>query len=321
MENSRKYNLSILIPARNEQFLAKTVENILANKEGKTEILIGLDGAWANPVIKDHPDVTILHHCESVGQRAMTNELAMLSKAKYVMKADAHCAFDKGFDVKMIKAFEKAGDNVVMSPVMRNLHAFDWVCPDGHRRYQGRSGVCLECGKETKQEIMWIAKENPQSTSFCFDSEPHFQYFREFKKTDEYKRDLPTGLTESMSLQGSCFMLTRENYWELNICDEAFGSWGSQGIEVACKFWLSGGRVLINHETYYAHMFRTQGGDFGFPYPQQESKVQQAKSYARNLFIDGKWEKQIKPLSWLIEKFNPPEKYWSKESRELIRIN
>jgi len=57
-------------------------------------------------------------------------------------------------------------------------------------------------------------------------------------------------------------MLTREKYWELNICDESLGSWGSQGIEVACKTWLSGGKCLVNHSTWYAHMFRTQGGDF-----------------------------------------------------------
>lgn len=47
-----------------------------------------------------------------------------------------------------------------------------------------------------------------------------------------------------------------------------YGSWGNQGIEVACKTWLSGGRVLVNHNTWYAHMFRTQGAEFGFPYPQ-----------------------------------------------------
>jgi hypothetical protein len=113
-------------------------------------------------------------------------------------------------------------------------------------------------------------------------------------------------------------MLTREKYWELNISDEALGSWGSQGIEVACKTWLSGGRVVVNHKTWYAHMFRTQGGDFGFPYENPGKKVAHAKQTVKELFFDNKWEKQILPLSWLIEKFWPVPG-WSEESRAKLK--
>jgi hypothetical protein len=82
-------------------------------------------------------------------------------------------------------------------------------------------------------------------------------------------------------------MLTRDKYWELNICDEeTFGSWGSQGIEVAVKTWLSGGRVLVNHRTYYAHMFRTQGGDFSFPYQISGRQVAAAKAQAKEVFFN-----------------------------------
>lgn len=224
------------------------------------------------------------------------------------MKADAHCAFDQGFDRKMIEAFERAGENVTMVPIMRNLHAFDWVCPDGHRRYQSPSGPCKEdgCGKETTRDVVWIPKTNPQSTAYRFDKTMHFQYFNEFKKRPEGKPTEENGrLTETMSLQGSCFMLTRAKYWELNICDEEFGSWGQQGTEVACKTWLSGGRVLVNHDTWYAHMFRTQGGDFSFPYPQDNKQVDHARKYSRELFLNGTWEQATKPITWLIEKFGP----------------
>lgn len=296
------YDLSVLIPSRNEQFLSRTIEDILSNIEGNTEIIVGLDGLWAEPPILDNPKVTIVHVSESIGQRAMTNQLCRLSKAKYIMKVDAHCAFDKGFDVKMMTAMQ---DDWTMAPVMRNLHAFNWVCPKGHTRYQGPSGVCTQCGQPTVKDIVWIPKTNPQSSSYCFDPEPHFQYFNEYKKRPEGTGDL----TESMSLQGSCFMLTRDKYWELNICDENFGSWGSQGIEVAVKTWLSGGKVMINHNTWYAHMFRTQGGDFGFPYELSGTAVNHAKKTAKDIFFKGTWEKQTKPLSWLVEKFWPVPKW------------
>jgi len=305
--------LSIIIPARNEMFLKKTIEDLLANIEGDTEIIAVLDGCWPDPPIEDHPKVTLIHHSEAVGQRAACNEAARLSKAKYIMKVDAHCAFDKGFDVKMMADMQ---DNWTMVPIMRNLHAFDWVCEAGHRRYQGPSGPCKECGKETKMDVVWIAKTNPASTSYCFDSEPHFQYFNDFKRRPEYKGEL----TESMSLQGSCFMCTREKYSELNLCDEEFGSWGSQGLEVACKTWLSGGRVVVNHKSWYAHMFRTTGGDFGFPYPLSGRQVENAKKTAKDIFFNNKWGKQVKPLSWLIEKFWPVPG-WTEEKLKEVRDN
>ena len=314
--------LSILIPARNEIFLARTIQDILENIEGDTEVIAVMDGYWADPQVPQHERVTIIHNPESIGQRGATNQAAKLSKARYVMKCDAHCAFDKGFDIKMLEAI--AGhDDWTMAPLMKNLHAFDWLCPDGHRRYQGPSGPCIEklpegsvCGKETKRDVLWHAKDSPKSVSYCFDSTPHFQYFGEYSKRPEGQGDI----TESMSLQGSCWMLTRDKYWELNICDEAFGSWGSQGIEVAVKTWLSGGKVMINHKTWYGHMFRTQGGDFSFPYPISGRDQEKAKSYAREIFFNNKWRKQKYPLSWLVEKFWPV-KGWSEDDLKKLKNN
>ena len=306
-------DLSILIPSRNEMFLAKTIENILQNIESDTEVIAVLDGAWADPPIPDNPRVTLIYNPQSIGQRAATNQAAKISKAKFLMKCDAHCAFDKGFDVKMMAEMH---DNWTMAPLMKNLHAFDWVCPDGHRRYQGPSGPCQVCGKETTRDVVWIAKPSPNSTSYCFDAMPHFQYFREFSKRPEAQGEI----TETMSLQGSCWMMTRDKYWELGVCDENFGSWGSQGIEVAVKTWLSGGKVMVNKKTWYAHMFRTQGGDFGFPYPISGRDQEKAKSFARNLFFENKWDKQIHPLSWLIEKFWPV-KGWGQEDLDKLKAN
>lgn len=302
-------DISILIPARNEMFLNKTIEDILSNIEADTEIIVVLDGEWMD--IPQHERVTVIYNPVALGQRAATNQACKLSQAKYIIKTDAHCAFDKGFDRKLM---ENMQDNWTIVPTMRNLHVFDWVCKNGHRRYQGPSGPCKDCGEETTRDIVWIPKTNPQSNSYCFDAEPHFQYFNEFCKRPEAQGDLPP----TMSLQGSFFMLTREKYWELNICDEVFGSWGSQGIEVACKTWLSGGEVHVCKKTWYAHLFRTQGGDFSFPYEQKGSQVDHAKKYARELFFSNKWDKQTRPLSWLVEKFWPV-KGWTDEDLKKLK--
>lgn len=306
-------DLSVLIPSRNEMFLSQTIQDILSNIEGNTEIIAVLDGYLPDPALPADPRCTVIYNPESVGQRAATNQAAKLSKAKYVMKCDAHCTFDKGFDVKMIAEMH---DDWTMVPLMKNLHAFDWVCPNGHRRYQGPSGACLECGEETTRDVVWIAKDSPKSVSYCFDSTPHFQYFGDFAKRPEGQGEI----TETMSLQGSAWMLTRDKYWNLDVCDENFGSWGSQGIEVAVKTWLSGGQVMCNRKTWYAHMFRTQGGDFGFPYPISGSQQERAKSFARDLFFNNKWPLQKRPLSWLVEKFWPV-KGWTEADLAKLKAN
>lgn len=202
-----------------------------------------------------------------------------------------------------------------MVPVMKNMHVFNWVCANGHKRYQGPSGPCQEkdCGLPTTMDVIWYPKPSPNSRSYCFDSTPHFQYFGEWNKRPEGKGDI----TETMSLQGSCFMMTRDKYFELGVCDEEFGSWGSQGIEVAVKTWLSGGKVMVNNKTWYAHMFRTQGGDFGFPYHLSAKQTEHAKRYAKELFFENKWPKQVRPLSWLVKHFWPV-KGWTQEDLDAI---
>lgn len=293
-------DLSILIPARNEPYLNETINSILENSQADTDIIAVLDGYWTNPGIPDHPRVTLLHYTEPVGQRQATNIAAKISTAQYVMKLDAHCAVAPGFDRILLEDIQPGWCIV---PTMRNLHVFDWICTACNwRKYQGPTpDACPQCGGGVEKEMIWHPKPSPQSRSFCFDPEPHFQYFKEFNKRPEGKGDL----TETMSLQGSCFMMSREMYLDLNVCDESFGSWGSQGIEVACKVWLSGGRVMVDNRTWYAHLFRTQGGDFGFPYRLSGNQVETAKARARELFFEGRWDRAIKPLSWLVEKFWP----------------
>jgi hypothetical protein len=288
---------------------------LLENLQGSTEIIAVLDGYEVPiPSIPHDPKVTIIGHTTSVGQRAACNEAARLSQSKYLMKMDAHCSVDKGMDIKMLEAMN---DDWTFVPIMRNLWAFDWVCKKcNNKRYQGPTPVdCPNCDNKTdfEKDIKWIGKESPQSKAYCFDSEPHFQYFREYSKRPEGQGSL----TETMSLQGSCFMLTKEKWFELNVCDESFGSWGSQGLEVAIRTWLSGGKCMVNHKTWYAHMFRTQGGDFSFPYSISGRQVSHAKQTARETFYKGKWDKAIHPLSWLVEKFWPVPGWTQEELNKL----
>lgn len=323
-----KYDLSVLIPARNEMFLALTVENILQNKRGKTEVIVALDGQWAKPPIPSHPDVTVIYFPESIGQRAATNQACRLSKAKYVMKLDAHCAVDEGFDVKLLAEMK---DDWTMVPIMYNLHGFDWVCKKcGKNWYQGPTpkfchkdydglAVNPDCDNTTdfEKNIIFLPRWHKKSQYYRFDKTMHFQYWGKYGERPEAQGDI----AEILTIQGSCFLLTREKYWELNICDEAHGSWGQQGVEVAMKTWLSGGKVVVNKKTWYSHLFRTQGGskgDFGFPYPISEKQVSHARKYSRELWVEGKWDKALpgRNLEWLLKKFYPVPDWHTEETKK-----
>jgi len=321
--------LSILIPSRNEMFLARTIQDILENIEAETEVIALLDGQWSDPPVPQNDRVNIIYVPEAIGQREGTSMAVRLAKGKYIMKVDAHCAFDKGFDRKMIDFFKEHGDNMTAVPIMRNLWAFDWKCYNcGWKKYQSPTPEkCPDCGStNVKRKMMWVGKKNPQSVSYCFDAEPHFQYFEDYKhrkgkdgKTN-HERGKEIGWSETMSLQGSCWMMTREKYIDYKPTREQFGSCGNDGIEIACREWLSGGKVLVNYNTWYAHMFRTQGGDFGFPYHNSGKHVCRTKRRVWELFRDKKFKDQIYPVSWLVEKFWPVPGWNEEDLKKLKKV-
>jgi hypothetical protein len=311
-------DLSVIIPARNEMFLVKTIENILENMEGDTEIVAICDGYWPDKGIPHHPRVNVIHYEEPIGQRGGTNVGAKFSTAKYIMKADAHCAFDKGFDVKLMADLEGHYD-WTMVPRMYNLHAFDWVCPKcGDRTYQGPTPIkCAKCENTEGiyRDIVWQPRLNRRSDFMRFDNTMHFQYWGEFEKRPEGKGDI----CDLLCHVGACWMMHRERYWELGgMDDEGHGSWGQMGVEVSCKTWLSGGRQVINKRTWYSHMFRTQGGDFSFPYDISGRQVDRARKHSRNLWMNSTWPLAKYDLTWLLKKFWPVPT-WTEEDLKKIK--
>ena len=271
-------------------------------------MIVVCDGNWPSPSLKDHPDLTMIIHAESIGQRAAINEAAKLSKAKYVMKLDAHCIVDEGFDVKLMADCKP---NWTVIPAMYNLHAFNWRCKRcGNEWYQsptptycqnpgekrGRNEKCDS--KEFERVIVWQPRKHRRSEFMRFDKELKFQYWGSYKRRPEAKGDI----VETMSFVGACFFMPRAWYFEIGGCDEKFGSWGQQGTEMACKTWMSGGQVVVNKKTWFSHLFRTQGGDFGFPYPQSGRQVARARKLSREYFLKGKW-KAKRPFQWIIDHF------------------
>lgn len=296
-------DLSVIIPARNEEFLGRTVDDLVAKMRGDTEVIVICDGSWPDPPLVDHPKVQVVHFTESIGQRAATNAGARLSQARWMMKLDAHCLVDEGFDVKLAAPYASGEltPDVTTIPRMYNVYGFDWVCPSGHRRYQSPSGPCRECGQPTTRDMKWRIRLSKKTDFARFDRTPQFQYWNSYKHRPEAAPEI----ADTMCHVGACWFMDRERFLALGGLDEAHGSWGQVGIETSCKAWLSGGRLVVNKRTWFGHLFRTQGGDFGFPYPISHEQQERAREHSRRLWLDGTWPLAVRPLSWLVDKFKP----------------
>lgn len=261
-------DLSVIITARNEIYLQRTIEDVLSNIQADTEIIAVCDGYWPEPPIQDHPRVMLIHHTEARGQRQSINEAARIAKGKYLMKLDAHCAVGPGFDRILIDDYQE-GWTVV--PRMYNLDVETWQ-PKLHKR----------------TDYMYIGMSEGREL-----------------RAEYYERQPETAkeIDETMCCMGPGWFLSAETFWKQGGCDENHGSWGQQGVEVSLKAWLSGGALMVNKRTWFAHWFR---GDQGFPYPISGREVEAARAYSRDLWLNNKWAGQVRDLRWMVEKFNPP---------------
>lgn len=316
------YKLSILIAARNEVYgeidlLAETVTNVLANTSDQCEIVVVLDGYQPpQPERLNHPRVTVVHHSKSIGQRAACNEAARIATGEWVCKLDAHCVVGPEFDARLLADMEP---DWTVVPGQFNLHVSDWKCKKcGWTQDHGvKPQQCGKCkSKFIKQVKVWKPRDGQEGRrrtythNWRFDSTLTFQYWGEGAADKDYcdrhkipyRSHMDRPVHDIMCLLGACWAIKRDRYFDLNICDEAFGSWGNQGVEVACKSWLSGGRLVVNQATWFAHFFRV--GGINFPY-EGGGRKERAVARSKELWLQNKWEKQTRPLQWLIDHFAP----------------
>ena len=178
-------DLSVIIPARKEYFLAKTCQSILGAIRGDTEIIAVIDGEHIGPDPQaiDDPRLRVIVHENPWGQRQSCNHAAKVSQAKYILKTDGHSMMDEGFDVKLMADMEPSWTVI---PRMYNLHAFDLICGKcGARAYNhGPHRPCPTCTAQQwtmdeiwqpnwKKKTDWMWFRSPD----CLDRPLRVQYW------------------------------------------------------------------------------------------------------------------------------------------------
>jgi glycosyltransferase involved in cell wall biosynthesis len=269
--------LSIIIPSRNEQFLDNTINDILTKAIGEVEIVVILDGYWTEPIADDR--VTYIHRGEPKGMRDGINSGVALAKGKYVMKLDAHCLLDEGFDEKFTADIEK-----------------DWVVVPRRKRLDAENWCIQEVGKPDVDHMYLSFPDDPNDRGGVG------LHGRLWNQRSVDRLHIP--IDDLMSAQGSCWMMHRDYFYELELMDEEnYGQFGSEFQEIGLKCWLSGGRVIRNKNTYYAHLHK--GKKYGRGYPLDNRECTKANVFTNRWITGSAWHKQTKPLKWLVDKFSP----------------
>lgn len=289
--------ISVIIPARNEIYLQKTIENILENSQADdTEIIAVCDGYWPDPPVKDHPKVNIIHHSIPRGQRQSINEGARIARGNIIGKLDAHCAVGPGFDVIIERDIEP---DMTLVPEMYNLDIDTWT-----PKYFDDYDMAVRRGKVNPYMYIGMVDGNLRAQ--------YYNHWRDRKKAIQ-RKDIK--IDETMCCMGPGWFIHKDRFWQQGGCDEEHGGWGQQGVEVACKAWLSGGRLMVDKNTWFAHWFRGSyehpNGRKGFPYSISQREVNAARRHSNDIWMNDKWDKATHTFQWLLDKFNPPG--WKKE--------
>ena len=295
--------VSIIIPSRVDQYLQKTIDDLLQKAEGEVEIIVVLDGYWT--VLKDDPRVIVVHQGElhnNFGMRAAINAGMDLARGEYVMKIDEHCMVDQGFDTKLEA---DCNDDWIVVPRRHRLDAEKWeIIKDG------RPPV----------DYMYIAY--PYERPFdrrCGLYGGGIDKRRHIERADEL-------IDDTMSWQGSCYFM-KKSYWGKLFPDgmdeENYGKFNHEAQEIGFKCQLSGGRLVVNKKTWYAHYHKGKSGKgYGFSreqYKQHETSKEKSRRYCMNYWLNNKWEGRTRDFKWLIDFFNPPG--WPGNWEEQIKID
>lgn len=279
--------ISIIVPSKNEIFLTRTIRDILEKATGEIEVLPILDG-YEPPELVDDPRVRYLRlpSAQNTQKRHGVNMGVEHAKGEYIMSVDAHCMFEKGFDEVLVRDHQ---DNWVQIPRRHRLDAENWKLQD---QVDDRPPVDYEY-------FMWPLRFTPKG----------LHGFKWSARSDERKDIM---IDDALTFQGSCWFMTKEWFNKMGFMQtKGYTGWGQEAEEIGMQTRLMGGRVVVNKNTWYAHLHK--GAFYGRMYWMSREENRRSYAYSYNKWVIENKEFFIS----LIEKF-PPLPSWPTNWKELI---
>ena len=252
--------VSIIIPSRAEkdENLNRTLKSIYDNATGEIEVLVGLNGQPFNN-IDSYPNLRVIKFAENIGIKGMINLLATLATGKYIYKSDAHCAFGKGFD-EILKADME--DDWVVMPRFKIIKE-DWT-------------IQMRDGEEEFYDYFFLSCPFTDSRGLRFKAGGHWGE-RTRERLPKYNSVPYTApyIDETPQIHGSGWFMTKDRFFELGgfPIQDPYGH-GQEPLWIALKNWVEGGKVMVNKNTWYAHLHQNSS-QRGYP----ENKEETEKTY------------------------------------------
>lgn len=299
-------SLSVIIPSRSDTYLQKTVDDLLAKATGEIEVIVSCDGVWPNPMLKEDKRLRVIHQGtvhDNRGMRAAINAGMAIAKGEYVMKCDEHTLWDKGFDEKLIK----------------DCLEHDVVVPRRYRLDPDKWEVITDSRNPIDYMYLTYPFMRPGDKTNGLRGQ-------EWKERFIANKDIM--YDESMSTQGSAYFM-RKSHWDeviKELDDESYGPFTSEAQEIGLKTQLSGGRLMTNKNTFYAHLWKGKGGKgYGFSkeqYVKHGEWTEKGRVYSIKYWLTTKDYKY--DFEWLMHKFSPvptwPENWKDLITNELEKI-
>jgi len=270
--------VSIIVPARNERYLSKTVDDLFAKAKGEIEVIVVVDGPTEYQLPKERPGLKFIIKPTSEGLRSAINNASDIATGKYLLKCDAHNIVSEGFDEILKKDCDE--DWVVSSSYCK-LNVDKWEKESDYGSYDYYYLGCpWNSVGNIFRSVVWVTR-------------------------DKERKDIK--IDDTMTMQGSFYFMTKEHFQKrIGYLDaEKWGSGIVDDQEVSLKTWLSGGRVVVNKNVWNAHYHR----------PPEERRIlvpefNNRSNYAvlgafTRYFLNNEWEGQIHEFNWLVEKFWP----------------
>ena len=247
--------VSVIIPSRQEVFLDQTIRDVLTNAAGPIEVFVILDG-YDIPVeerVKDERLIYLhLPPSNIMNKRIGVNTAVKKARGLFVMALDAHCMVGPGFDVILAR---DCTDNMIMIPRRYKLDPVNW-------KIQDESPVI------DYEYWLWLPYKRDHILK------PYMWHERREQRAD-------TMIDDTLTMQGSCWFMRKDYYERMGFMRcEGYTPWGQEDVELVMECWTTGGRVVVNKHTWYAHLFK--GKTFGRMYKANQAQHAESRRYAYN---------------------------------------
>lgn len=282
--------VSILIPTRNERFLSQTIDDIFNKAKGEIEVVVYLDGYRPDPPLKERPGLVLLFG-PAVGMRGGINAAAAAATGEYLCKSDGHNMFGEGFDEILKKDME---DDSVVVPRRKSLDAEKWDILDN-----GKSPV--------DYHFLSYPFAKPEEIGL------HGTVWK-----DRARARLGIMIDDEMSSQGSCWFMHKSYFDRFGgLPEEGYESFVQEFQQIGNRTWLTGGRVVVNKNTWYAHLHK--GKTYGRGYSISQREMIRGAHWSADYWLNNRMPGRKYDIEWLIDKFSPVPT-WPKGWESMSRV-